>query len=123
MRSCPAPAAGRQLPGAAVNCFASSRAADYLLNQIAISALAPPRSRNLLARRRLSGELYGIAPYGNTHYPSSSSVYDMRTVAGPEQAPIDWQLSWSDMEWATCPGHPNGTFTEIHNATQQDVGW
>ena len=47
----------------------------------------------------------------------------MRTVAGPEQAPIDWQLSWSDMEWATCPGHPNGTFTEIHNATQQDVGW
>ena len=68
-------------------------------------------------------ELYGIAPYGTTHYPSSSSVYDMRTVAGPAQAPIDWQLHWSDDEWATCPGHPNGTFTEIHNATQQDVGW
>jgi len=68
-------------------------------------------------------ELYGIAPYGGTHYPSSSSVYDMRTTAGPQQAPIDWQLHWSDDEWATCPQHPNGTFTEIHNATQQDVGW
>ena len=68
-------------------------------------------------------ELYGVAPYGGTHYPSSSSVYDMRTQLGPSQAPIKWQLEWSDVEWATCPNHPNGTFTEIHNATQQDVGW
>ena len=68
-------------------------------------------------------ELYGIAPYGSTHYPSSSSVYDMRTTLGPQQAPFPWQQKWSDVEYATCPGHPNGTFTEIHNSTQQDVGW
>lgn len=68
-------------------------------------------------------ELYGVAPYGGTHYPSSSSVYDMRTARGPQQAPFPWQEKWSNIEYATCPGHPNGFFSEIHNDTQQDVGW
>ena len=66
---------------------------------------------------------YGVAPYGGTHYPSSSSAYDIRTTLGPGQAPVAWQTRWSDVEFATCPGHPNATFTEIHNETQQDVGW
>ena len=66
-------------------------------------------------------ELYGIAPYGGTHYPSSSMVYDLRTTLGPNQAPVDWQTNWSDVEYATCPQHPNSTFSEIHNATRQDV--
>lgn len=66
-------------------------------------------------------ELYGIAPYGGTHYPSSSIVYDLRTTLGADQAPVPWQTTWSDVEFATCPGHPNSTFSEIHNATRQDV--
>jgi len=68
-------------------------------------------------------ELYGISPYGGTHYPSSSSVYDMRTTLGPQQEPINWQEHWTNIEYATCPGHPNATFMEIHNASQQDVLW
>ena len=68
-------------------------------------------------------ELYGVSPYGGTHYPSSSSVYDMRTVLGPGQTPFKWFEGWANDEVATCPGHPSGTFTEIHNETQQDVGW
>lgn len=68
-------------------------------------------------------ELYGIAPYGLTHYPSSASVYDIRTILGPSQAarPFPWQSEWSSVEFATCPGHPSSTFSELHNETQQDV--
>jgi hypothetical protein len=66
-------------------------------------------------------ELYGIAPYGGTHYPASSMAYDLRTTLGEGQAPVAWQTQWSDIEYATCPGHPNSTFSEIHNATRQDV--
>lgn len=62
-----------------------------------------------------------MAPYGNTHYPSTSSVYDMQTVLGPTQAPIAWHTEWRDVEWATCPGHPNSTFSELHNTTHQRV--
>ena len=68
-------------------------------------------------------ELYGVAPYGGTHYPSSSSVYNMRTTLGPEQAPVEWQQHWSNIEYSTCPHGPNATFSEIHTATRQDVGW
>ena len=57
-------------------------------------------------------ELYGVS--GGTNYPSSSSVYDMRTVR-PPGTNFPWQETWSDVEWANCPGHPNGTFSEIHN--------
>jgi len=66
-------------------------------------------------------ELYGVAPYGSTHYPSTASVYDLRTTLGPAQAPIAWQTHWTDVEAATCPGAPKSTFLEIHNTTQQDV--
>lgn len=66
-------------------------------------------------------ELYGVGPYGGTHYPSSSSVYDMGTVLGPQQAPVQWQTQWRDVEYATCPGHPNSTFVELHNDTHQHV--
>jgi len=66
-------------------------------------------------------ELYGVAPYGGTHYPASAIVYDLRTTLGAGQAPVPWQTAWTDVEFATCPGHPNSTFAEIHNATQQDV--
>ena len=65
-------------------------------------------------------ELYGVT--GGTNYPSSSSIYEMRTTR-PAGTDYPWQTTWSDVEWANCPGHPNGTFTEIHNATQQSVGW
>lgn len=68
-------------------------------------------------------ELYGVAPYGDTHYPSSSSVFDMRTVLGQGQAPFKWEENWRNDEVATCPGYPSATFWELHNDTQQDVGW
>lgn len=68
-------------------------------------------------------ELYGVAPYGGTHYPSSSSVYDMRTIMGPAQTPFPFQTKWGNDETASCPQHPNATFVEIHNETQQDVIW
>lgn len=45
----------------------------------------------------------------------------MVTVLGPRQAPVQWQTQWRDVEFATCPGHPNSTFAEIHNDTHQHV--
>lgn len=68
-------------------------------------------------------ELYGVAPYGGTHYPSGSSSYDLRTVLGPGQAEPAWQQVWTNIETASCPRHPNASFAEIHNQTQQDVLW
>jgi hypothetical protein len=66
-------------------------------------------------------ELYGISPYGGTHYPSSSMVYEIRTTLGDAQDPFPWQTRWSDVEQATCPRGPNSTFYELHNTTSQSV--
>ena len=60
-------------------------------------------------------ELYGADSPNN--YPSTSSVYDMRTVR--PSADFAWETSWYNGEQPTCPGHPNGAFSEIHNETQQ----
>jgi len=101
--------------------FVSEQPFMGLLTSNGTSSWSEPAYKNA----HLNGcwELYGIAPYGDTHFPSTGSIYDMRTIAGPQQAPIAWQTHWSNVEAPTCPGHPNGTFAEIHNTTQQDVSW
>ena len=64
-------------------------------------------------------EMYGADSRQN--YPSSSSVFNMRTTR--PSADFAWETSWSNGEMPTCPGHPNAVFSEMHNDTQQNVQW
>ena len=55
-------------------------------------------------------------------YPSTGSVYDMRTIQ--TRTPyFPFGTDWRNVEQPTCPGAPNGTFVVTANATQQDVMW
>lgn len=68
-------------------------------------------------------ELYFSGPPDARHYPATGSIYDLRTTLGPQQAPFPWYTGWNNVEMPDCPGHPSAIFTELHNTTQQDVGW
>lgn len=54
-------------------------------------------------------------------FPSTGSAFQMRVDT---VRPIAWATNWSNyFNPSPCPGGPNSTNAEVHNATQQNVSW